>query len=478
MLDINKRLFSLFIQNEVIYCNWKGTAKIEDALDGKGDIDILVSNQSKAIAESLLRKAGFINVRTQWECRFKAIYDWLGCDSATGVIVHVHLHFRMIAGHPSFMEYTLPWADVVLANRELLNNGVYTISPEWELLVFFTRLGLEYPNKKISNKSGVFNESGLAEYKYLQERVEFNFFKQLAFDYLKVDSANLYLSLIKKDNLSTEDFFQLQRIVIKENKGLFYNRLFKNLSLLKIVYIRKIVARFKSILFIPTKKTIPHGIVVAFLGQDGSGKSTVTKDIECWLNNKMEVERFYLGSGKEYYYPWQRKLLDKLEKSNSLWLKPIRSWLYFSEMLASSRYVYRTIKKANKYVQHGGIALFDRFPQIDYYGINDGPKIRVTLLNKVPKGFMWLAKCYAWKEEKYLKKAVNNAPDMVFKLLLSPEVSKQRKPFENFEMIKQKHDIIKALSFPSSQVEIIDAEQPYSNEILMIKKIIWKRIKQ
>ena len=234
----------------------------------------------------------------------------------------------------------------------------------------------------------------------------------------------------------------------------------------------------RQALWIPRRKTFPNGSVIAFLGQDGSGKSTDTTEIEKWLSWKLEVARFYLGSGEEYYNPWRRRLIKRLNKSNSIISRIIRPWLYFSDLLAASRYVLKTVKAAHRYANKGGVALLDRFPQVQYPGINDGPKIRAELFDRVPNGFKWMAQIYAKLEERNIEKAVQLAPDVVIKLMLSPEESLRRKPFEDKEIVERKHEIIKSLSYSGSHEEVVDAEQDYNQEILQIKSIIWKEIQK
>lgn len=475
MLESSKKLFSLFNANYVVYCNWKGTSKIEEGVDGVGDIDILMSPKSKELAESLLEKTGYVKVQTQWVCRFKDIYDWIGFDEDTGKLTHVHLHYRMIAGHTYTMEYTLPWADDVLKDRVLLANGMYSISPEWELIVFLTRLGLEYPNKKVDVNNGRLKQEALSELKYIQEHVDWHRFSETA-KKCYGDGSNVIVGIGGKQSLTKGDFERLANVATSHFGGRLLNRLYKVVSKLKSLLNDCTITT--RVFHVARKKCVPHGLVIAVMGQDGSGKSTVTNDILQWLDWKLEVRRFYLGSGDEYYNPWQRKLKRKLNDPKFSWAKPLQYWLYFSEYLASARYVLRTVKRARKYANKGGIALMDRYPQDEFYGINDGPKIRVELLDKVPQGLKWLAKMYARSEERCIIKAASNEPSMVFKLMLSPEESMRRKPFENYEAVKMKHEIIKTLTYPKSQVVRVDAEQPYEEEITSIKKKIWQRIQK
>ena len=475
MLEITRHLIEVLNHNNVVYCNWKGTSKIEDGLNGKSDIDILVSKESARFVEDLLKKEGFVRAKTQWLFRFKEFYDWIGFDNETGKLIHLHLHYRMIAGHPNTMEYSLPWESSVLKDRIKLDNDVYTVSPEWELLIFLYRIGLEYPNKKIDRNKKELKVEAQQELEYLQKRVDWEHFSKLIKKEIKKESE-VILNISQQPILCETDFLTLKRVTAKNLKGKYYNVLYKYLSSIKGIWNKILVKYFSTLYWLPQKKTLRNGLVVAFLGQDGSGKSTVTQEVEKWLNWKLEVKRFYLGSGEEYYNPWRRRLLKALNKQQSPPVRIIRYWLYFSYLLESSRYVLKTVKNANRYATNGGIALLDRYPQVEFEGINDGPKIRVTLLKKVPRGLKWLGEMYAKREERNLRRAVNMSPALVYKLILSPEESLRRKPFENREMVERKHEIIKALKFPSSEVYTINAEQNYEQEIIQIKQILWRKI--
>lgn len=218
-----------------------------------------------------------------------------------------------------------------------------------------------------------------------------------------------------------------------------------------------------------------RGVLIAFLGQDGAGKSTVTDDIVKWLNWKIEARKFYLGSG-EHYFSWQKKIKKIIHSSNPL-LKILDGMLAVSDAKSLAKHSYKTLLKAKHYCRKGGIAIFDRFPQVQFVGINDGPKIRSNYLTKVTSPIIrGIVNHYAAIEEKYLKKASLIIPDLVIKLILPPEVSIQRKPQEDLENVKQKHEIIKSLEFPGSEVHVVDATMNYQLEMILIKNCIWDKI--
>ena len=54
------------------------------------------------------------------------------------------------------------------------------------------------------------------------------------------------------------------------------------------------------------KRVAGRGLVVAFIGSDGSGKSTLTREMRAWLRYKLDVHGYYMGSGQG-----STRLLDK-----------------------------------------------------------------------------------------------------------------------------------------------------------------------
>lgn len=476
MLSIFKDLFSKWHGHNIQYCNWKGTAKIEEGLEGLSDADVLVSLGQKGLVESILVGCGFVKVNTQPYCKYSDIYDWIGNDARTGKLVHIHLHYRMIAGHPGIMEYSLPWSEQVLSSRVLLGDSVYTVNPNWELLIFLTRLGLEFPNKKIDKKRYRLTESALKEFNFIQTGCSDNDVSILFSDIYGEIGVELKEVAYKKE-LTKSDFVFLKRTFVTVFSNRVSNLLYTIRSQVKTFIHIYVEPRFDFCKSMYLKKYFDNGIVIAFMGQDGSGKSTVSKDINKWLSWKLEAKRFYLGSG-EHFNPWEKRLGNRLALKSGGLVKAIRAILSFRQIKKISDYSCRNLKTAFKYRDKGGIALLDRYPQTQFAGINDGPKIRTSVLPKVKNSrfLSAIATWYAAREEKKLAEAVKLQPDIVFKLMLPPEESIRRKPKENYESVCRKHEIMKQLAFPQSKVYEIDATMPYEEELILIKNIIWKNI--
>lgn len=480
MLEISKLLFSRWNDAQLCYCHWKSNEHLMPGLIGDTDLDVLLSESDRLKGVEILRQLDFLKCKSQFGSRYPKVDDWIGFDNETGKLIHLHLHYQIVTGHKGLKEYNLPWTMQVLENRiQDPETGVFISSPNFEIVTLYTRIALKVSLNDIFNSYlGKYHidKSFLIEIEYLKKRVCWEEVESIVFKYYGRYSAQV-VDLLKNETLTTKDIFALRKIA---------ESVFRSVSRYKYFYrflefYYKYALKFRKFLrlklhqFIVTRKVpeMENGLQIAFLGQDGAGKTTVTTIIRKWWDWKMDVQLVYLGSG-ENYHSWRKWLLHKLPRSFGF--KTVRAWLTLSKYKALSKDVLKTIRKGERYANKGGLVIYDRYPQIQYAGISDGPKIRELFLNKSPRLLRWVFESFANSEERYLKQATEHQPNIVFKLVIPPEESVRRKPENVLETMEIKHNIIKSLQFENSDVYVIDATMPFEEEILMIKRIIWEHV--
>ena len=493
MLEICKQLFKCWNENNVSYCHWKSNEHLMEGLDGDTDLDVYVSQADKEKAEKYLVACNYKECIIQKGHRYPNVVEWIGFDESTGRLIHVHLHYQVITGTRYCKEYVFPIDNVIIDTR-LRNEetGVYVTNPDLEIIILFCRIALKAKNHRDIHP----DSDDLKEIKYLKDRIALKNVQSLCQNLME-DNGCFFFNLISKDLLSCDEWQTVYKIASKWLKPyrkysrltVFLRHKFYSLRALFIIGLRKLF----DIKLVNKKTFGAQGISICFLGQDGSGKSTVTIDLCKWLNWKIEASRFYLGSGDHYNGLLKRIMSRRGESKRETTIqnnkgnnpdtslkrkKTLKSFLCSVFVclysLNLSRRAYSVMKKANDYCNRGGIALFDRFPQMQFEGISDGPRIA----NYYKKNGLDFAinKLMAKMEYKYFYKIQQMQPSIVFKLMLSPEESIRRKPFENLENVKEKHEITKALLFPNSEVYEVDATQDYQEELIYIKKIIWKKM--
>lgn len=456
MLLISEKLINSLNSSSIAYLHWKGNNHYEDGFNGVGDIDLLVSKNQKNEVHKLLIHLKFAHFNTQAAKFDQDIEDWLGFDYNTGKLVHLHLHFKMILGQLFPNQYVFTIEPFLYAKQDVKSH-CFLQNPIIEYLLLLSR---KY-KKCISNKKYAKNFDFL---KSVLNNTEANhILRDIGLSQLDVE---LIISSIYNQNLVNEIF----------RKKILDRFIRTNCKWPLIEFLNRTgMSTLTNLGFLYKKKTLTNkGFTLVFLGQDGAGKSTIAKLVEEWLSWKVETHNIYLGNG-DHYFSWRKKMRDLMP--STFITKPIRALLTISDLKHLAKNNLRKMKNAQSLVENGCIIIYDRYPQIKYEGINDGPKIRINYADRMSYPILKSYVNYCSNiEEKLLAKSVNIKPNVVFKLMLTPEESIKRKPHEDIRQVEKKHEIIKSLEFPESRVEIIDAMQNFDSEILQIKRIIWETI--
>jgi thymidylate kinase len=226
------------------------------------------------------------------------------------------------------------------------------------------------------------------------------------------------------------------------------------------------------------KRAAGQGLVVAFIGSDGSGKSTLTAEIRKWLRYKLDVHGYYMGSGQG-----STRLFDRLRhavKARTKKPKKAKSegapravrQQGFLDRLAALHQLpaifskRRALRQARRLAQGGSMVVLDRFPQAQFNGIYDGPRLQDG------NSFGWAARA----EMRGYREIAALKPDLLVKLVVSPAVAHARKPDHSLTNIARKCAITHELSFDGVTVVSIDADQPLEQVMLAAKRAVWHHI--
>ena len=235
------------------------------------------------------------------------------------------------------------------------------------------------------------------------------------------------------------------------------------------------------------------GLLVAILGCDGSGKSTQIQKVQKWLSWKLDVMPVYLGSGDgsssllRWPMKWVAKMLrnqtglraDKYQgisqdkehepgkRTVGARLKTIAKVLW---ALALAHEKSRKLHKANMARNRGMVVICDRYPQNQIMGFNDGP----LLSHWLDHPSRILQAIGRWESCPYLL-AEEYPPDVVIKLMITPDIAVKRKKDMSLEESRQRVEAIKTLHYgPGTKTVTIDANQPIDEVLLEVKRCLWQ----
>jgi len=494
-LVVISKLFHTLHSEKIKYCHWKSSEHLSASMRADTDLDLLFDKCQRSQVESILVELGFKLFTPVELKKYKDIVDYIGFDCSSGKIIHVHAHFSLTLGEAYLKSYQLNIEEKILQDRIFDEEfEIYRINPAYELVLLYIRESLKIRNRDIVKMywsgSSQLPVNVQREYKWLVQRCDYKKAEELL-KHLFDNYTDIYRYISGPFN--RKELLKLSREV---KKALRSNKLFSPINALLIRWYRELSIKMNRKLAklfsipIPTQRVHPvSGLIVAVIGADGSGKSTIISALMSTFKKKLDVYHIYFGKGRVEKKSWMRALLQGLKyklttrkrNNKTLQAKPaanrlnsgrkpgLYKWLIALIVAAEKRTNLRRMITAKK---KGILVICDRFPQNQMKGFNDGPVLHCYEYAKNP-----LLRAMAKMEAGPYAAAENHSPDIVFKLVADADVLKERKPSAmTVESLKEKVDGIKELKFRKEcHVVTIDASLPFDQVILTIKQAIWNK---
>jgi len=413
---------------------------------------------------------------------------YFAIDEESGVLIHVHAYFRVITGESLSKNYRFPVEEMLLQNTRQ-EESVQVPTKGAELIVFTLRMMLKH--------TSLVELILLARYwKQVKQEIKW---------LLENDSLNEALGLIKcwLPSLDTDLFSEcvaslkspapLVRRMILGRQLRSRLRIYARHSAIRAWLIG--VGKFTAMLFrrqVRSQKgmiPISGGAVIAFVGPEATGKSTLLDEMRHWLGEHFAVEQIHAGKPKStllsivpnYLVPALRVVLptyrsshveaqsvsdEQSEKPQAVYplISAVRSVL-----LAYDRRALLT--RAFSRAANGTIVLCDRYPLLSS-GIPDGPQ----LLNLLVDADQYPIRRLLARIEKRLYQEIP-PPDLVIALSVPLDVAilrnTSRGKTEPEDYVRMRHAKSSNLEFEKTSMYKINTNQPFENTVLEVKKAIW-----
>lgn len=496
-------LFRRLADADVAYCHWKSNEHLGPGTVGETDLDILVPRDSGTLVAQVLADAGFKRMAAVVSRSYVGVEDYLGLDYATGNVVHLHLHYRLILGEKFLKGYRLPWEGLFLDDRRLdPETGIYVSAPELELIVLLVRAALKLRRREAFGfrGPGPLDADFRREFRWLVERADPERLRLRATELLGPHGSTLLSNMLsgEPDRAGLVRF----RAAIAPATDDF--RTYSPAEATRRRWGREWRARWARLMsrifrrHQPTRFTDPRGgAIIAFLGADGSGKSTVTSTIATWLSWRMEVVRLYFGFGDGPVSPvrrplqtlkslYSRRLRSRGEPGADPETAPLRedralsaSWRALPKAVWRVLWSWSVVREKQARLRQaqrgrnlGSVVICDRYPQAQIMALGDGP----LLSHWQRHPWAWLRAAARWELAAYRRmEAV--VPDLVIKLQVSPEVSAGRKRDVSLESLARRVEVVNRVQFPPGvRLVQIDANQPIEQVLLQVKRAVWEAL--
>lgn len=485
-------LFRDLGQQGVRYCHWKSNVRLERALAGKTDLDLLVDRTHAERFRQILAAYAIKPVLAAPGKAYPGVENYLGLDPASGRLFHLHVHYQLVLGEQFVKNYRLPLAAQLLDSARLYR-GVLVPAPAWELIILSLRALLKYRDRDAVKDLLSIRQPGLPSY-ILQEihwLLAQTSLEQVAEtlaqtgDLLPRTAVLDFLRTVAANPRAGWSFYRLRGQVRRALRP--YQRTARLHAASAYLFALGRRSRWARRFRTERKMTSrAGGQSLALVGADGAGKSTLCAAIAPWLAWKLDVRSYYLGS-KAPSHP--SRLLYWLfraarrghhmicqrwgEKSfGARVLLAARQTLRYSHHLSIAYDRYQRYRDGQQQAARGSVVLYDRYPLAT---LLDGPKIHGETT-----GPAWLARTFSRLEQRLYQRI--QMPDCLLVLDVDPAVSLQRKPDHDLAAIEAKsralHTVVRQIDAGGSacQLVYIDANQPLDQVLHQLKMSIWQRI--
>jgi ABC-type cobalamin/Fe3+-siderophores transport system ATPase subunit len=496
-LGILETLFRRLDEEQIRYCHWKSNEHLDASLTGATDVDALFARAgAQRLAHLLTSSTDFKRLVVKAGRGYPGIEDYVGFDHATGKLTHLHVHYQLTLGEKFLKGHRLPWEGVMLDTRVRdADSRVWVTEPHLETLILISRHAM-----KLRWRDGFlallgheyFRGSMLRELRWLAERVRSDQLVQGAEPLVGPVAAALLPGMIGGRGPSIR---QLRAFRRHAAPPLTRYRMYSAAGASRRMWLREMTWiwwRVKHWVFgAPTRstRTPPQGgLLIAFVGPDGAGKSTLTQEVARWLAREVAVILTYGGSGKGSASP-ARRLLQRFAaltrrgpaggaapKTEPTAPGPERGGvrligrLLWVLALARERRRWGTVVRRARSL--GMVVLSDRLPQTQFAGLNDGPRYGHWMESP-----SWLRRLIARREHAAFREAALVPPDVVVRLNVPMDVAASRKPETPTDQLRRKVEVVAQLQFPAgTRVIEVDAAQPLERVLLDVKQAVWEAL--
>ncbi len=468
------------------YCHWKTNLDLDKALRGIDDLDLLVAEADFPTFNIALLQEGFVEAESITSRYQPGIYHFLGNDMATGRLINAHLHLHSMTGDHFLKSWVLPFDEMLLQDTRRMA-GMPVPSPEAELIIYVVRSMIKYASLfdfLLKVRSG---PASTAEHDHLTEQADLDRVRRLLARHLPEIDTKRFLEALAL--LGNEEGLSRKVLLGRD----FKRRLkkYRRYSApVQTAITAQAVARMAWNRLIHRHKHMRlrnGGKIIALVGPQATGKSTIAAELKKWLGVELAVISIHAGKPPRtaltllpsLAIPLARRLMPgkatvKIEKDaidNDSRHFPL-IFIIRKVMLAWDRRAL--LRKVWRQARNGKVVISDRYPS-DLVGAIDGATFRDEAIAAEQSALKkWLMRL-----ERKLYTDVC-PPDLVLELTVSTEKAIERNlkrnkkgPKQTTDYVRLRHSMKYKPVFDHCPVVKISTDDDFEQMMLRIKDIVW-----
>ena len=481
--------------SKLSYCHWKSNYTLAQAITGELDLDLLIDSRALAQIQEILSRRGFKPAVVRRGQDPPGISHHYGIDDQTGEMAHVHLFSHVLTGESFVKSHALPFDSMLLENGSYINQ-IKVPSKQAELVLFVLRTFIKYGSLLDLIYLSRDSQQVSAELSWLQDGFDLSESVNILRKYCPevdedlfiqcIDSLNQQSSLASRVSIARKVRKRLRVYAVNSS----FSRILAYIQLLWGYILRQLGGKRKN------KQLESGGVVIAFVGPEATGKSTLVSNCVNWLGQNFAVRSIHAGKPPSTWItmpvnvilPLARRLLPRLRTTYLEGHKPSNNPTHSKSKakgLSALVYAIRSVTlawdrrnlllNARRLANDGEIVICDRYPS-ETKGAMDSPRL---LEDEETDGM--IARVVKWLTllEQHLYDQIP-PPDIVLRLKVSIETAKLRnrervKPGkETDSYVESRHLQNQDWKLSGTEhIHDINTEQPLPETILSVKKVIW-----
>jgi thymidylate kinase len=473
------------------YCHWKSNRKIDEALRGETDLDLLVARRDAARFQALIASLGYKPGVGQAS---PSICHYYGLDEVSGILVHLHVYYRIVTGGTVLKNHRLPLEDMLLGRVQRVDE-LYTPDRAAELVCFVIRKALEYASPSEALFLAREGDAVVTELAWLRETVADDDVSRLLREHLPALPLAVFLRCREAiaSGSVVRRFLACRRLAAHLRSRARYRR-----PHAAMIRGRRILARVAFAVMGRHVRDVllSGGAVIAVVGSDGAGKSTIVRGLGDWLAECLAVRSIHAGKPPPAWLTLAPRLLLPLlrrltpgyrttsvemagDEKTARGAQALRGRrLFFLYPLRALMLAYerrRLLVRAHRAASRGELVLCDRYPTVQP-GVPEGPAL-AFLAQDPSRLYSWLARV-----EADIYRTIP-PPDVVLHLDVPVDLACHRnltrdKPGgpKPGNYIRLRHAQTTALTFPGVPVHSVTTSSGIEETLRSVKQIVWKAL--
>ncbi len=455
------------------YCHWKSNAFLDRSRTGKNDLDLLVRRADSELFTAIVHRLGFKQAENPARS-LPGVLNYYGYDSAAESFIHIHAHYQLIVGDDLTKNYRLPLENAFLDGA--VRDGEFRVpSRELDLIALVIRLTLKHSTwDALVARRAKISAGARDELAFLRARVDDELLYRLLQQHLPfVDSQSFAACLRSLD--SNSGMWARLRAGQRLAAELAVCARRSRADDIRLKLWREAVGTVRGVLSRPTsrKRLVAGGAIIAVIGGDGAGKSTVVDGLCKWLSRNFAVTKVHLGK------PRRSLTTVVIEAVSKPWLAafavlgrraPPSSRVRLLVAVATARDRYTAYRNARSIATNGGLVVCDRFP-LPQISVMDAPRVQRAVAAGAQNG---VVRRLAELEQRYYRALT--APDVLIVLRVHPEIAVARKPEEAPDFVRARWREIWDVDWDAVPAHVVDASRSAPEVLSEVKTLVWSEL--